>query len=491
MNALEFLKQVPVFKSAPVESLEQFARNLSVKIISEGETLFEQGSPSTSLYFVCSGVCEALKQDDLSGNQVWMRDLGAGDIIGLTSAFSPKARSATVRAKTAVTLYEIDNETFRNTLLGGSQHSETLRCLFEYFAKNVRKKNKIVAGLNSQRSAQKGFQVAVFDSKPYTRDTFLKEGASEFDFRFFDTRLTLETASLAEGFQAIVGFVNDDICSQTLQTLKSVGVQLVALRCAGFNNVDLVAAKELGLQVTRVPAYSPHAVAEHSLALIMTLNRKTHKAYQRVREGNFRLDGLVGFDLFGQIVGVIGTGKIGKCMVQILQGMGCEVLCFDVAKDPEIENMKMVRYVDLDTIYKNARIISLYLPLTLETHHLIDQTAIEKMRQGVMFINTSRGGLVNTSALIDGLKSGKIGSAGLDVYEEESAYFFEDFSGKSINDDVLARLLTFNNVLVTSHQAFLTEEALANIASSTLLSLREYFEGRRGQQLTHSVLPNP
>ncbi len=486
-DALTFLQSLPALQSARLESLSQFAPHLQQRMFRQGELIFKEGDTDPWLYFVEAGVCEALKRNEQMGQDVWLRDIQAFEIIGLTSAFRPKPRSATVLAKTDVQLFAIDHELFRNILLGEGSHSETLRCFFDHFAKNVRRKNKQVAALKPSKVSRGKYPVAVFDSKSYTAETFCRENSGAFDFQFFDTRLTAETASLAEGFPAVVGFVNDDLGKGTLQALHAVGVEAIALRCAGFNNVDLKVAQELGMSVTRVPAYSPHAVAEHSLALMMALNRKTHKAYQRVRDGNFRLEGLVGFDFHGQTVGVVGTGKIGKCAVHILRGLGCRVLCYDVTPDAEIQNLPGVEYCDFDTLLAQSRVISLYVPLTPDTVHLIDAEAIEKMQDGVMLINTSRGGLVETKALIDGLKSKKIGSAGLDVYEEESAYFFEDFSEKTIDDDVLARLLTFHNVMVTSHQAFLTEEALVNIARSTQDSLKEFFNGKRGQELTNAV----
>jgi D-lactate dehydrogenase len=281
--------------------------------------------------------------------------------------------------------------------------------------------------------------------------------------------------------------VNDTCDATVVESLASLGVQLIALRCAGFNNVDLKACQQHGLSVTRVPAYSPYAVAEHTVALMMMLNRRLHQAYQRNRAGYFVLDGLTGFDMRGKTVGVVGTGKIGQCTIDILLGFGCRVLAFDKFPSDDLAARDNVDYVALDQLFSNSDIITLHIPLFAETHHLIDTSAIQQMKHGVMLINTSRGGLVDTPALIEGLKSRKIGSAGLDVYEEEAGIFFHDISDKVLTDDVLARLLTFNNVVVTSHQAYLTHEALASIAETTLANIDEFAQGRRGADLTNAV----
>ena len=311
-------------------------------------------------------------------------------------------------------------------------------------------------------------RLAVFSTKPYDR-FFLDaaNAAAGHELAYVEARLTSATASLTEGAPAICAFVNDQLDRSTLAKLKACGVRLVALRSAGFNNVDLQAAEELGLAIARVPAYSPHAVAEHATALILTLNRKIHRAYARVREGNFALDGLLGFDLCGRTAGVVGTGKIGAAMARILTGFGCVVLAHDPAPDPECAALG-VRYVALDELLSRSDIVTLHCPLTPATHHLINAASIGRMKRGVMLINTSRGAIIDTRAVIAGLKSGKIGHLGLDVYEEEADLFFEDLSRQVITDDVFARLLTFPNVVITGHQGFFTEEALRNIAQTTI-----------------------
>lgn len=324
-------------------------------------------------------------------------------------------------------------------------------------------------------------RLALFDTKPYDHDFFDKANAQPkygYSIRYFPDRLSIDTVSLTAGFDAVCVFVNDTITSAMVDVLKSNGINLLALRSAGYNNVDLNAIYNK-IHVVRVPSYSPYAVAEHAVALMMTLNRKTHKAYFRTRDNNFSLNGLLGFDMHGKTAGVVGTGKIGKIAIQILKGFGMRVLASDKYQDQKFALECGCEYVPLDDLYKESDIITLHCPLTPENIHMIDEQSIAKMKDGVMIINTGRGKLINTRDLINGLKSFKIGSAGLDVYEEEGDYFFEDFSAEAIADDVLARLLTFPNVLITSHQAFFTKEALQNIAETTLENIRLFFEEKK------------
>lgn len=314
-------------------------------------------------------------------------------------------------------------------------------------------------------------RVAVFSTKSY--DRLFLEAANEqhhHELVFFEARLSQATVALAKGFPAVCIFVNDQLDAATLTALAQGGTHLVALRCAGFNNVDLRAAQANHIRVVRVPAYSPHAVAEHTVALLLTLNRKVHRAYNRVREGNFALDGLLGFDLHGLTVGIIGTGKIGFEVAKIMHGFGCPLIGYDLTPHPDSERIGL-RYVELDDLLRLADIITLHCPLTPQTYHLIDARAIDKMKSGVVLLNTSRGALIDTAAVIEGLKSGKIGYLGLDVYEEEEELFFEDLSNVVLQDDVFARLLTFPNVLITGHQAFFTRNALESIAETTLANI--------------------
>lgn len=319
-------------------------------------------------------------------------------------------------------------------------------------------------------------RIAVFSAKPYDHTFISRANAAEHHvFNFFDVRLTIDTAPLAKGFEGVCVFVNDCLDASVLQQLYEGGTRLVALRSAGFNHVDLAVAEQLGMTVVRVPAYSPHAVAEHAVALVLSLNRMTYRAYNRIREGNFSLDGLLGFDLHGKTVGIIGTGQIGLIFADIMHGFGCRIMANDPFPNPDANSF--IEYVPLATLFSSADIISLHCPLTPETHHLIDANAINQMKDGVMIINTGRGRVVDTQAVIAGLKSGKIGRLGLDVYEEEEQLFFEDLSQGVIDDDQFMRLTTFHNVLITGHQAFFTTEALTNIAETTLANIDAFESG--------------
>jgi D-lactate dehydrogenase len=330
-------------------------------------------------------------------------------------------------------------------------------------------------------------KIAVFSRKSYDQESFDRANARHrHALTYFESRLTGRTAALTRGFDTVCPFVNDDLSADVIGTLDANGVRLLTLRSAGFNHVDLRAAAERGLVVTRVPAYSPHAVAEHTAGLILSLNRKFHRAYARVREGNFSLGGLLGFDLYGKIVGVVGTGRIGAVFCRIMAGFQCRIVAHDPFPNPEVTRMG-VEYVPLDGLFRTADIVALHLPLTPETHHLVNDDAIRRMKRGVMLINTSRGGLIDTRAVVAGLKSGRIGALGLDVYEEEADLFFEDLSQEVIQDDVFARLLTFPNVLITGHQGFFTREALDNIAETTLANATAF---ERGEGDLHVVTLN-
>lgn len=318
-------------------------------------------------------------------------------------------------------------------------------------------------------------RIAVFSTKPYDRRFLDQANQAQHELVYLDPQLTAETAQLAANFRCVCAFVNDKLDREVLQLLRANGTELIALRSAGFNNVDLPEAERLGMTVVRVPAYSPHAVAEHAVALLLSLNRMTFRAYSRVREGNFSLDGLLGFDLYGKIVGVVGTGKIGLIFADIMRGFGCTVLASDPF--PNFDAKPFVQYVPLDTLLAEADIISLHCPLTPETHHLIDAQAIARMKDGVVLINTGRGRVVDTKAIVDALKSGKIGRLGLDVYEEEEQLFFQDLSQRVIGDDLFMRLTTFPNVLITGHQAFFTTEALTHIAETTLANISAFEQG--------------
>lgn len=316
--------------------------------------------------------------------------------------------------------------------------------------------------------------VAVFSTKPYDRQ-FMDPAAAAGHHRltYHEARLTPETAVLARGAKAVCVFVNDQVNEAVLDEFKRLGVDLVALRSAGFNNVDLAAAKHQGITVARVPAYSPEAVSEHAVALILSLDRNIHRAYARVREGNFALEGLMGFNLHGSTVGVVGTGRIGAGVARIMLGFGCKVIAHDPIPDPRCEALG-VSYQPLEALLAASDIVTLHCPLTPKTRHLIDAAAIRKMKKGIMLINTSRGGIVDTTAVVEGLKNGSIGHLGLDVYEEEADLFFENMSDEVIQDDVFERLLMFSNVLVTGHQGFFTKEALTAIAETTVANIAAF-----------------
>lgn len=322
-------------------------------------------------------------------------------------------------------------------------------------------------------------KIAVFSTKPYDQEFFERYNADEqIHLSYFETPLNSRTANLTQGFKAVCVFVNDKVDERTLEILAEIGVRLIALRCAGFNNIDLEAAKRCNIKIVRVPAYSPEAVAEHALALILTLNRKTHKAYNRVREGNFSLNKLLGFNLNKKTVGVIGTGRIGTAFCRILWGFGCKIIATDKLPNKEMEELG-VEYRKLEEVFKQSDILSLHCPLLPDTQHIINGHSLSLMKDGVMIINTSRGGLINTRDIIRGLKSRKIGYLGIDVYEQEEHLFFQDLSESIIEDELILRLIGFPNVLITSHQAYFTREAMSQITLSTLKNIRDFMEGKK------------
>ena len=322
-------------------------------------------------------------------------------------------------------------------------------------------------------------KIALFDTHDFEKQ-YLSEAAKRYghSITYYKERLSFKSAGLAEGYPVVCPFVNDSLDEETLPILQNSGVRLIAMRCAGFNNVDLPLAARLGLPVVRVPEYSPYAVAEHAVALILALNRKIYRAQSRVKQSNFSLSGLLGFDLHGKTVGVIGTGKIGAVFAKIMTGFGCQVVAFDSQIKPKLVDELGVTYVELNRLLELSHIISLHVPLTPQTRHLISQTSFDRMKPGVMLINTGRGALIDTRALIRALKSRKVAYAGLDAYEEEENVFFQDLSEEVLQDDLLARLLTFPNVLNTAHQGFLTQEALTEIAETTMANVSEYEQGK-------------
>ena len=330
----------------------------------------------------------------------------------------------------------------------------------------------------TNRIEMKSFKIAFFDTKSYDKEFFDEvNGRYGFEILYYKGQLNADNVLLTQGMDAVCIFVHDIADADVIRRMAENGVGILALRAAGYNNIDLVAAKDK-LHVVRVPSYSPYAVAEHAVALMLALNRKIHRAYWRTRDGNFSLHGLMGFDMYGKTAGIIGTGKIARILIQILKGFGMRILAYDIASDGEYAHKMGFSYVSLDELYAQADLISLHVPLTVDTHNMINEQSLAKMKNRVTLINTSRGQLIHTNALIEGLKSKQILAAGLDVYEEEDEYFYEDKSDKIIDDDILARLLSFNNVIVTSHQGFFTTEAMHNIAETTLQNIQDYRDGK-------------
>ncbi|RKP18527.1 hypothetical protein ROZALSC1DRAFT_29799 [Rozella allomycis CSF55] len=473
MKVQDILSSYEAFRTLKPDQINTIASLFKPFKISKGQTLAKHGERHSSVYMLFSGNVSVYSHH--GSDQHKINDIKAPCLVGFTCLFITNAiATATLIADYDSDGFIADRSAFETLVIQDPE----LSALQDAATLSSQKKSKIV----------------VFDSKPYDILYFNKHAENYNDLGleldFVESRLSEKTVSLAQGATVVSVFVNDTVNAQVVQMLTGYGVKLIALRCAGFNNVDLNACDMLGMSVARVPAYSPYAVAEHALALMLSLNRKTHHAYTRTRNGDFTLsNSLIGFDMHGRTVGVIGTGKIGKILVNILIGLGCNVLCYDVYRDEELCHKQNVRYVDtVDEIYTSCDVISLHSPLLPDTKHMINDDAISKMKKGVMLINTSRGGLIDTMALIRGLKSGMVGSAGLDVYEGEEEYFFRNWSDHVINDDLLARLMTFNNVLVTSHQAFFTKEALDAISSTTYLNVEEFVKGgKKMKQLTNTV----
>lgn len=467
----------------PSAALAALAASGAQRSLADGEYLFREGDPAEFLFVVEAGALLVKKRSE-DGPEIALRELSPGELGGLTSMYVEKTRSATLQARGPTSVIRFPRAAFHAVL---AQHPELAQALLAHLGQKVRAKTAQVATLLARAGHDPRQLVAFFDAKPYERAAFEARWPAELRATYFDARLGPETVALARGYPVVCAFVNDELGAAVVEQLASFGTGMIAMRCAGYNNLDVAAAARCGVEIARVPAYSPHAVAEHAVALILSLNRKLHRAYNRVREGNFSLNGLVGFDLFGRTAGLVGLGKIGRCLAQILRGFGMTVLAHDVKPDLEFAESTGVRFVPLDELLRDSDIVSLHVPLSPATHHLINAARIAQMRRGALLVNTSRGGLVDTAALIDALKSGQLGAAGLDVYEEESEYFFRDRSDRAIDDDVLARLLTFPNVLVTSHQAFLTSDALDNIAETTIGNIRAFLAGARGPALPNRV----
>lgn len=482
------------FGMLPSDVQEKIAMKMEEKNLKEGDVLIKQGTDSDVMYIIMKGDLD-VAVEDRRGKGVHVDTLHAGDLSGMNSLFCPGVlHTATVTAQNDVMVYCLSYNDFQEIFRENPIIANNLfRKLQEI---NVRDASSKALGTRRfspyLEPPSSPIQMAVFDAKEYDQASFNNENEHfGFTLKFFEERLRPNTVDLAKGYNVVCVFVNDALPDEVIKGLRRLGVKMIALRCAGYNNVALPMAEALGISVCNVPQYSPHAVAEHAMAMLLTLNRKIHKAYNRVRDSDFSLVGLVGFDLHGKVVGVIGTGRIGRCFAQIALGFGCKVHCFDIHPDQSWAAAQQdVTYMSLDDVLATSDVISLHSPLLPSTHHMINEESIAKMKPGVVLINTSRGGLVDTEALLVGLKSGHIASAGLDVYEGEAGYFFEDMSDKVIQDDVLARLQSMSNVIITSHQAFLTRDALQAIARTTLENCREFSEGKEMEKLTNYVGPD-
>jgi len=479
---LELLKRIPLFSGLDEKALAALAAVVERVTVGPGELLCMEGELGDRMFIIESGDIAVLKNVD-EGDPIEVTVLHRGDIAGEMGLFGDRTRTATLRACSPSDTWVLGYDAFERLI---EAEGTVARGLLTYMSKHLVRETSAVAALRAKEEGR-GLRVAFFHASPYRTRLYDELNRHGYVMRHFSPRLTLDTVPLATGFRVIVASANDCLDGDVLEALHGLGVEMIALRCAGYNNVDLEACDRLGLTVARVPAYSPYAVAEHAVALIMALNRRTHRAHARVRDGNFSLAGLVGFDMHGKTAGVIGTGKIGICLLEILKGFGCELLACSRTEKQELVDRLGVRYAEQDELFARSDIVSLHCALTPETYHMVDADAIAKMKDGVMLINTARGGLIDTPALLDGLKSGRIGYAGLDVYEEEAEYFYKDLSDSIIADDTLARLTTFSNVMVTGHQGSLTDTAQRNIAETTIENIREFELGRRQGQLANAV----
>ncbi|KAJ3119685.1 hypothetical protein HK098_005231 [Nowakowskiella sp. JEL0407] len=511
---MELLQSMPKFKDLPPKSASLLASVMEEYNITKGTKIVKEGDPSQYAYFIASGEAEAFKNYGKS-EETKLKIMRKGDIFGLSSMLDHSSHSSTVVALSnpSTKTYRISIELFNKVINEDPGISVTICKHLSHEYKDFMKKTShdtahsvkaapivpIVAITEVQtlkRDNNNVVTMAVFDHKPYERAYFDREikkfneiNAIKLECKFHEYKLNKDSANLAKGAKIVCMFVNDDGGTEVLKQLHEYGVKMIAMRCAGFNNCDLKTCQDLGISVARVPAYSPYAVAEHCVALLLALNRKIHLAYNRVKTGNFSLNNLVGFDIHGKTVGVIGTGKIGYCFIQIMLGFGCNVIGYDMYKNKELESTENFKYVeDLNELLTESHIISIHCPLMADNKYMINSETLKKVPKGAILINTSRGALIKTSDLIESLKEGHLGGAGLDVYEDETSYFFEDKSAEVIGDDVLARLLSFQNVVITSHQAFLTEEALTAISKVTVSNVQEFIvQNKSMKELNNSV----
>ncbi|KAJ3404098.1 hypothetical protein CcCBS67573_g01904 [Chytriomyces confervae] len=495
------LASTGLFPGLDKDQLAAIAREMQLMTFDKDQVIVAEGEPADHLYILTSGKADVLKRVDLASESVRLISLGPGEYLGESILDGGLINATIVATVDGTQALRLDAASFKVIL---DNHSEVAASLLRGLSKELRAFRSVltrtlsITGKSTPAATSNVIRMAVFDFMKHEKQSFeacvdafsesLDENTS-FEVQYFESKLDTKTVRLAAGCQVVCIFVNDTANAEVLTHLAAQGVKLLTLRCAGFDMVDLKAASALGIAVTRVPAYSPYAVAEFAVTLALSLNRKIVPASARVRQGNFSLAGLVGFDLYGKTVGVIGTGKIGQCFIKIMLGFGCKVLCYDAYPSKDVASWENCSYVTLDELLNQSKLISLHAPLLPETKHMINAASLAKMQKGAVLINTSRGGLVDTQALIQALKSGHISGAGLDVYENEKSLFFEDHSLTIMEDDSYVRLMSFPNVIVTGHQAFLTEEALDKIGSTTMENVRQFMVERRvGKSLENVVL---
>ncbi|KAJ3286656.1 hypothetical protein HK104_008924 [Borealophlyctis nickersoniae] len=495
MSDTNVLASFAPFSSLPEQDLALLSDNLAELTLQDGQLLVQSSALVDGVYFLVNGKLKVKHNSDAkSASELEdVEELGSGSSLGWSALFDPFVFDGSITAAGQCKIVKLASSHFQSVLQSSPSIS---RAIFSFIGGELRSgathvaERDLASSLNGLLLSNNGTKIKFFDAKPYMNEAFLKENEAKgynFGFDFVESKLSKATIALAKGAKILCLFVNDSVTAEMAPKLKQMGVQMIALRCNGSDNIDIKACDAAGITVARVPNYSPYSVAEHAVALMMSLNRKIHIAHHKVKVGDFSLNGLVGFDMHGKTVGLIGTGKIGACLIDILLGFGTRVLCYDLYPSPALQSKPGVTYVSLADVFTHSDIISLHVPLTPQTHHLINDDTLSQCKDKVMIINTSRGGLIDTAALVRGLKSGKIGSAGLDVYEQERDYFYENLQMKGVSDDVLARLMTFPNVLVTSHQAFLTNEALEGIAGTALFNISEFVAGKRGTELKNSA----
>lgn len=488
---VQLLSANAVFQSLPLEFLSSLANEFEAVTLQHGESLVTEGQIHDLFGFVVEGKLHSVK----CGKEA--RSLGSGQSFGLHHLFSEKLSSSTyVALKEPCSLYILRRKKFMAMIQNHPDISLHLMSALANMINEATPSNMDLDDVSANSSmdalsmqVKKNLKVRLFDVKPYQVEGFVEQNKHfNFELEFIKDKLSADTVHLAYGSDVVCVFVHDHIDEKVAKALKDNGVGLVAFRCAGFDACDVKACDINELSVVRVPGYSPNAIAEHACALMLALNRKIVIANAKVHSGDFSLDGLVGFDMKGKVVGVIGTGKIGACLVHIMLGFGCRVICYDLYENPSLVANPLVRYVSLDELLSTSDIISIHAPLLEKTFHMINADALAKMKRGVMIINTSRGPLVDTNALIEALKSGQVSSCGLDVVEGENDYFYENKSNEIMTNDNIARLLAFSgHVIITAHQAYLTQEALREIAYVTLNNIKEFQSGKRMKALTNSV----